>query len=260
MSGTNIWIIIAGNVINDEAKITGITPAIASFNGICVFCAPTIFLPTTLFEYCTGILLSACCTNTTPATKIIAPITIPIASNNPVVLNIPLATIRFHSVTTPPGNPEIIPTKINSEIPFPTPLFVIWSPSHINIDVPVTKPTTTKAPVKNELSTNIPLDWYAKYIPIDSTKASIIVKIFVYLLIFFLPSSPPSLVNLSNEGIIIASNCITIEAVIYGLIDIAKTENLEKAPPEIISINPAIPCVLLIASFNAILSTPGTVI
>mgnify|MGYP004637770161 CR=1 FL=1 len=36
-SYTNIDIIIAGNVINDEANITGITPAIASFNGICVF-------------------------------------------------------------------------------------------------------------------------------------------------------------------------------------------------------------------------------
>ena len=32
-SFTNIDIIIAGNVINDEAKITGITPAIASFKG-----------------------------------------------------------------------------------------------------------------------------------------------------------------------------------------------------------------------------------
>ena len=33
----NICIIIAGNVINEDANIIGITPAIASFNGICVF-------------------------------------------------------------------------------------------------------------------------------------------------------------------------------------------------------------------------------
>jgi len=46
----------------------------------------------------------------------------------------------------------------------------------------------------------------------------------------------------------------------YGLIDIANTENLEKAPPEIMSINPAIPDELPIASFNVILFTPGTVI
>ena len=46
----------------------------------------------------------------------------------------------------------------------------------------------------------------------------------------------------------------------YGLIDIANTENLEKAPPEIISINPATPLFEDIASFNVILFTPGTVI
>ena len=40
----------------------------------------------------------------------------------------------------------------------------------------------------------------------------------------------------------------------------SKTENLENAPPEIISINPAIPLFEFIASFNVILFTPGTVI
>ena len=59
--------------MNDDAKITGITPAIASLSGMCVFCPPYIFLPTTFFAYCTGILLSACCTNTTPPTKSTAP-------------------------------------------------------------------------------------------------------------------------------------------------------------------------------------------
>ena len=83
--------------------------------------------------------------------------------------------------------------------------------------------------------------------------------IFVYLLIFCLPTSPPSFINFSNEGIIIANNWITIDAVIYGLIDIANIENLEKAPPDIKSINPVNPFVV-IASFNATASTPGTVI
>ena len=46
----------------------------------------------------------------------------------------------------------------------------------------------------------------------------------------------------------------------YGLTDIANIENLEKAPPEIMSINPAIPLLELIASFNVIVFTPGTVI
>ena len=45
----------------------------------------------------------------------------------------------------------------------------------------------------------------------------------------------------------------------YGLIDIANIENLEKAPPDIKSINPVNPFVV-IALFNAIAFTPGTVI
>ena len=50
-----------------------------------------------------------------------------------------------------------------------------------------------------------------------------------------------------------------MDAVIYGLIDIAKIENLEKAPPESISINDAIPWPSK-ASAILKLSTPGTVI
>ena len=47
----------------------------------------------------------------------------------------------------------------------------------------------------------------------------------------------------------------------YGLIDIANIENLVKAPPDIISINPAIPfeadCIYV---DNVNTSTPGAVI
>ena len=38
-------------VKNDDAKIIGITLAIAGLIGICVFCAPTILLPITFLEY-----------------------------------------------------------------------------------------------------------------------------------------------------------------------------------------------------------------
>ena len=37
------------------------------------------------------------------------------------------------------GKPAIIPIIINNEIPFPTPLSVIFSPNHITNIVPVTK-------------------------------------------------------------------------------------------------------------------------
>ena len=152
----NIDIIIAGKVINDEAKIIGITPAIASFNGICVFCPPYIFLPTTFFAYCTGILLSASCTNTTAATSNIAPKIIPNASNNPVVLNPALVNANWYNVFKAFGNEDIIPTKIIIEIPFPIPLLVICSPSHIRSAVPVTNERTINAPVPKLGFSNTP--------------------------------------------------------------------------------------------------------
>ena len=171
-----------------------------------VFCAPTIFLPTTFLEYCTGTLLSACCTNTTPATKIIAPIIIPNDVINPIVLNPDDVTIRFHIVVTAVGNPDIIPIKIIIDIPFPIPLLVICSPSHINREVPVTNDVTTSAPVNHPSFINIPDFLYDRYIPIASIRAKIIVIILVHLFIIFCPSSPPSLAILSKDGIIIANN------------------------------------------------------
>ena len=65
-------------------------------------------------------------------------------------------TIKFHKVTKADGNPDIIPMKIIIEIPLPTPLLVICSPSHIRIDVPVIKDATITAPVKNPGFLNIP--------------------------------------------------------------------------------------------------------
>ena len=47
----------------------------------------------------------------------------------------------------------------------------------------------------------------------------------------------------------------------YGVIDIANIESLEKAPPDIVSISPVTPLVAeLISSANAKVSTPGIVI
>ena len=60
--------------------------------------------------------------------------------------------------------------------------------------------------VINFVSTKIPVFLYVKYKPNPSIIAKTIESIFVYPFIFALPSSPPSLANLSSEGIIIASN------------------------------------------------------
>ena len=161
----------------------------------------------------------------------------------------------------PLGNPDIIPTNIIIDIPFPIPLLVICSPSHIKSAVPAIRDITVNAPPIKLVSKNIPEDLYEKKIPNPSIKARTIVSIFVYLLIFVLPSSPPSLVNLSNAGITIPNNWITIDAVMYGVIDIANIESLEKAPPDIVSISPVTPLVAeLISSANVKVSTPGIVI
>ena len=69
-----------------------------------------------------------------------------------------------------------------------------------------TNDIVTKAAVPKFVFTNIPEDLYDTNTPMASTKANTKVNIFVYLLIFFLPSSPPSFVNLSKDGIIIATN------------------------------------------------------
>jgi len=48
----------------------------------------------------------------------------------------------------------MIPTIINSEIPFPIPLSVIFSPNHIAKIVPVTKITTAENKKEKELNPN----------------------------------------------------------------------------------------------------------
>ena len=50
---------VCGRAMKDIAKMIGITPLIHIFIGICVFCPPYCFLPTTRYAYCIGIRLSA---------------------------------------------------------------------------------------------------------------------------------------------------------------------------------------------------------
>ena len=65
--------IITGVDMMEEAKITGITPAVLIFNGMTEDCPPTIRLPCIFWEYCTGIRLSPSCRTITKTTM--APIT-----------------------------------------------------------------------------------------------------------------------------------------------------------------------------------------
>ena len=49
MSGASV----AGNARMDEAKITGMTPPVFTFSGMCVLDPPYIRRPTTRLAYCT---------------------------------------------------------------------------------------------------------------------------------------------------------------------------------------------------------------
>jgi len=51
----NMPAIVAGNARMDEAKMTGMTPPVFTFSGMCVLDPPYIRRPTTRLAYCTGI-------------------------------------------------------------------------------------------------------------------------------------------------------------------------------------------------------------
>ena len=65
----NIPAIVAGNARMDEAKMTGMTPPVLTFNGMCVLEPPYIRRPTTRLAYCT---VTRRCPR---STKMIAPTT-----------------------------------------------------------------------------------------------------------------------------------------------------------------------------------------
>ena len=76
------------------------------------------------------------------------------------MLNPEDVNIKFQIVVIPDGKPDIIPIKIIIDIPFPIPLLVICSPSHINKDVPATKDATIKIPVSHPGLINTPAFLY----------------------------------------------------------------------------------------------------
>ena len=119
---------------SELAKIIGITPVIKTLIGIWVACPPYIFLPTTLFAYCTGILLSPSVSVTTNTTIAMAIIT---NSTKNIGLDFPAFT-RATDWAISIGNLETIPAKIKIEIPFPIPCSVICSPIHTSTEVPAT--------------------------------------------------------------------------------------------------------------------------
>ena len=113
------------------AKMIGITLAAFTFKGIYWRAPPYCLLPIILFAYCTGTLRVPCTNKIAPA---ITSKRNSISNKNitrPPVFSLVLETNSWNKEC---GRRAIIPTKMINDIPFPTPLSVILSPSHkINI-------------------------------------------------------------------------------------------------------------------------------
>ena len=132
---------VAGNIIIDDAKIGGITPAVFTFKGRWVLCPPYTFRPTTLLAYWTGIRLWD------RSIKQINPITATIITKRNITRArcISPVRIRLNVSIMAEGILATMPAKIIREIPLPTPLSVICSPSHIRNTVPDIKVRALKS-------------------------------------------------------------------------------------------------------------------
>ena len=160
----------AGKDIMEDAKITGITPAVLTFSGILVDWPPISFLPTIFLEYWTGILLSAPLRISTRTTtrRITAAMISP--ARVPFAIVFPLIKFSYSNVRSL-GTLEMILMVSTMEIPFPTPFSVIRSPSHISIAEPAVRQATTTTPLKKSRFGIIPWRPNPIAIAIDSNKA-----------------------------------------------------------------------------------------
>ena len=122
----------------DEAKITGITPAVLIFKGKWELWPPYILFPTCLLGYWTGNLLCPFSTKTINIISKSIRIKIPKIK---AILNSPVLP-NWRVLTKALGKLAIIPAVIINEIPFPTPLEEICSPNHIRKTVPPTSVIT----------------------------------------------------------------------------------------------------------------------
>ena len=112
---------------SDDAKITGMTPAWFTFNGMYVEVPPYIRRPTMRLAYCTGTRRCACSMNTTAVITMM-----PMAMMNRKVGQ-PLLVLTLQPSL---GSRAAIEVKIRTDMPLPTPRSVIISPSHMITPVP----------------------------------------------------------------------------------------------------------------------------
>ena len=147
-SGKN-WATKDGMNINACAKMIGITPDALTLSGRNCLTPPYCLLPTIRLAYCTGIFRVPCTSRTvatmTASNKAISTMK---KMAPPPVLE---ATLELNSASNANGKRAMIPMVMRIEIPFPMPLSVIFSPSHIQNIVPAVSTTTVDRVNKNWL-------------------------------------------------------------------------------------------------------------
>ena len=118
--------------------MTGMTPPVFTFSGMCVLEPPYIRRPTTRLAYWTV-------TRRWPrSTKMIAPTTTTISTIRISTWMSPIWPSRICSTvdSTAEGKLTTIPAKMMSDMPLPMPRSVICSPSHMMNAVPVVRVST----------------------------------------------------------------------------------------------------------------------
>ena len=126
---------VLGNVRIELAKITGITPPVFTFRGMCVDEPPYCRRPTTRLAYCT---MMRRCPRSTMMMAAMTP-TITTASRASTSRLIWPVRIWSKVANTARGRLTTMPEKMMSDMPLPMPRSVICSPSHMMNIVPVVR-------------------------------------------------------------------------------------------------------------------------
>ena len=126
---------VAGMSITDEAKMTGMTPAMFTLSGMNVLCPPIIRRPTTRFAYWTGMRRSPVVIQITATTTASA-----MARNSTIE-----TMLCVSSFSVPDGMRDTMLMKIMIDMPLPMPRAVMSSPSHITATAPATRVETMRA-------------------------------------------------------------------------------------------------------------------
>ena len=121
----------------DDAKMTGMTPAMLTLSGMNVLVPPIMRRPTTRLAYCTGMRRSPVVIQMTPT------ITARAMTTNAICADQAHARRTWR---TPPGMREMMLMKMRIDMPLPMPRAVMSSPSHMTAVAPAVRVTTMSAP------------------------------------------------------------------------------------------------------------------